>query len=83
MNVVDMSTQAYFVGLDECVDHCLQSQLVECPISTEYNEKCTAESSTTTANNCTQKNHGTPENIHGDSDHSTHENGTTQVSNCT
>ena len=30
-----------------------------------------------------QKNHGTPENIHGDWDHSTHENGTTQVRDCT
>ena len=29
------------------------------------------------------KNHGTPENIHGDWDHSTHENGTTQVRDCT
>ena len=73
-HVADMSTQAYFVGIDEYVDQRLQNQLLECNINTQVNEHCTSENSNTREIFGMQMNDSTAEIYVGDWVNGTPEN---------
>ena len=77
VHVVDMSTQAYFVGIDEYVDQHLQNQLPECNINKQGNEHCTSENSNTREIFGMQMNDSTAEIYVGDRVNGTPENEST------